>query len=342
MSKLARQVAHPPEELPRRRSPNTTALKLGLLLLLLLLLASALQHVFPLSRPPVEVGCASKPIQITDIYVIHSYWSKDRRDLAPGICRWLAQHGGPLADVPCTLAPGFWASAAPRSAILDLIERRIAAPESHARPLGWFTKLLYRLHISGAAALFDEEEQPTSLSYLGIAAVNVMAQANWTAAMSRQRQGGHGHGGEGQGGQVLPPRERVNRHLLLIEDDADLNEERVAMLQRTVAQLDPCYDMVGLDYKDSFCSLQGWRDALAAWFVPRSWRTSPHLVRARLAFSRTTGLLFSYKGALRIQSALPVTRELDLWYRDLITDGLLRVYVTCPRVVGIMGLPTVT
>lgn len=30
------------------------------------------------------------------------------------------------------------------------------------------------------------------------------------------------------------------------QDDADFNEERVAMLQRTVAQLDPCYDMVGL------------------------------------------------------------------------------------------------
>lgn len=75
---------------------------------------------------------------------IHSYWSKDRRDLAPGICRWLAEHGGPLADVPCTLAPGFWASAAPRSAILDLIKQRVVAPESHARPVGWYTKLLYR------------------------------------------------------------------------------------------------------------------------------------------------------------------------------------------------------
>ena len=96
------------------------------------------------------------------------------------------------------------------------------------------------------------------------------------------------------------------------------------------------------DYKESFCSLQRFKDGLASWFLPRSWRSSPHLVRAKLAFSRTTGLLFSYKGALRIQSAMPVTRELDLWYRDLITDGLLKVYVTCPRVVGIMGLPTVT
>ncbi|PNW69835.1 hypothetical protein CHLRE_18g748547v5 [Chlamydomonas reinhardtii] len=293
----------------------------------LVILWALIQRTFPLSRPPVEVGCANRPIKITDIYVIHSYWSKDRRDLAPGICRWLAEHGGPLADVPCTLAPGFWASAAPRSAILDLIKQRVVAPESHARPVGWYTKLLYRFHISGAAALFDEQEQPISLSYLGIAAVNVMAQSNWTAAMTRAG---------------VPLRDRVNRHLLLIEDDADFNEERVAMLQRTVAQLDPCYDMVGLDYKESFCSLQRFKDGLASWFLPRSWRSSPHLVRAKLAFSRTTGLLFSYKGALRIQSAMPVTRELDLWYRDLITDGLLKVYVTCPRVVGIMGLPTVT
>lgn len=59
-----------------------------------------------------------------------------------------------------------------------------------------------RFHISGAAALFDEQEQPISLSYLGIAAVNVMAQSNWTAAMTRAG---------------VPLRDRVNRHLLLIE-----------------------------------------------------------------------------------------------------------------------------
>ena len=95
------------------------------------------------------------------------------------------------------------------------------------------------------------------------------------------------------------------------------------------------------DSKHNYCALQRWQDRLTSWFLPAAWRTSPHLVRVKLAFSRTTGLLFSYKGAVRLLSNAPVTREVDLWYRDLATEGLFDVFVSCPTVIGSQGLPSV-
>jgi hypothetical protein len=41
----------------------------------------------------------------------------------------------------------------------------------------------------------------------------------------------------------------------------------------------------------------------------------------------------SYQGAKTILGAAPVTYEIDLWYRNLVTDGLLRAFVACPNVV---------
>ncbi|KAG2436283.1 hypothetical protein HXX76_006594 [Chlamydomonas incerta] len=308
---------------------------LGPLLIMLLLV----QRTFPivtsrLGSPTAARGlhssefapAAARRVRITDVVVIHSYWS-ERKDLGPGICNWLAEVGGPLADVPCSLFPGFWAAAAPRSAIIDLIQQRVVAPESHARPLGWYTKLLYGLGISSRAEpLLDEAEHMADPALLGIAASHVLAVSNWTFSMVRRG---------------VPPGERADRHLLLIEDDAVMTEDGMAALERALDVLDPSYDMVGLDSKDNFCSLQRWQDALASWFWPASWRTSPHLVRAKLAFSRTTGLLFSYKGAVRLLSNAPVTREVDLWYRDLATEGLFDVFVTCPTVIGSSDLPSV-
>lgn len=123
--------------------------------------------------------------------------------MGPGICSWLAQHGGPLADVPCTMFPGFWAAAAPRSAIIDLIQQRVVAPETYARPLSWYTRLLYGLGISSRAEpLLDEAEHMSDPALLGIAASHVQAVSNWTVDMARRG---------------VPPSERADRHLLLIE-----------------------------------------------------------------------------------------------------------------------------
>ncbi|PNW87110.1 hypothetical protein CHLRE_02g109450v5 [Chlamydomonas reinhardtii] len=247
--------------------------------------------------------------------------------MGPGICSWLAQHGGPLADVPCTMFPGFWAAAAPRSAIIDLIQQRVVAPETYARPLSWYTRLLYGLGISSRAEpLLDEAEHMSDPALLGIAASHVQAVSNWTVDMARRG---------------VPPSERADRHLLLIEDDAVMTTEGIAALGRVLKQLDSCYDMVALDSKHNYCALQRWQDRLTSWFLPAAWRTSPHLVRVKLAFSRTTGLLFSYKGAVRLLSNAPVTREVDLWYRDLATEGLFDVFVSCPTVIGSQGLPSV-
>ncbi|KAG2494306.1 hypothetical protein HYH03_007659 [Edaphochlamys debaryana] len=281
------------------------------------------------SDGPLIVPCAphNEVPKITDIYMIHSYWSEERKSIAPGLCQWFKENGGDvLSHAPCTLFPGFWAHAAPRAQILDLMARRVVAPETHARPLGALSKLLYWFGFSGAAPLFDEEENVVNLSLLGIAASHLLAVQNWTLEMTRVG---------------IPPSERVKRHLLLFEDDAVVTKESVAALGRSLQYLDPCYDMVGLDSTDNFCALNRLTDALLGILMPRSWLRSPRLVPARMTFSRNTALLFSYKGAVRMLKNMPVTREVDLWYRDLASDGVLDVYVTCPRVIGIQGLTTV-
>lgn len=61
---------------------------------------------------------ASQPPRVTDIYVIHSYWHRDRKEMAPAICRWLSQQTDHyLSTVPCTLVPGFHAANATREQV---------------------------------------------------------------------------------------------------------------------------------------------------------------------------------------------------------------------------------
>ncbi|EFJ41689.1 hypothetical protein VOLCADRAFT_107575 [Volvox carteri f. nagariensis] len=261
----------------------------------------------------------------TDIYVIHSYWSPERRHIAPALCDWFKREGGQLANVPCTLFPGFWARGATRDQILDLVARRIVAPETHAKPQGPLTQLLYRLGFSAAAPLFDDEEKVINLSYLGTAASHLLAVQNWTMEMVKQG---------------VPPAERTNRHLLLFEDDAVVTPETVTALQGVLQDLDPCYDVVGLDSTDNFCTFSSFTTALLDTFLLRK-SPSSRLVPARMSYSRNTGLVMSYKGAMNLLSGLPVTREIDLWFRDLMTDQVLKIFVICPRIVGPIGLETV-
>ncbi|PNH10496.1 hypothetical protein TSOC_002748 [Tetrabaena socialis] len=297
----------------------------------LVLLVAPASHMLARQDDPEAPGvvpCASrsKPTAITAIYVIHSYWSEQRRDFAPALCKWFKENGGELANVPCVLFPGYWATAATRDQVWDLVARRIVAPESHAQPQGWLTRLLYRLGISGAAPLFDEQERVINPSYLGTAASHLLAVQNWTLEMSRQQ---------------VPSHERVDRHLLLFEDDAVVTRGGIESLRRSLPFLDKCYDVLALDSTDNFCASSRWVGAMHSLLLPRKWLRSPQLVPVRYSYSRNTGLVVSNKGAIHLLSGLPVTREIDLWFRDLMTDQVLKTYVSCPRLVGSQGVPTV-
>ncbi len=70
----------------------------------------------------------------------------------------------------CTLYPGYWASAATRDQILDLVARRIVAPLTHAKAKGLLTRFLYWLGLSTAEPLFDDDEEVINPSLLGTAA----------------------------------------------------------------------------------------------------------------------------------------------------------------------------
>ena len=119
-----------------------------------------------------------------------------------------------------------------------------------------------------------------------------------------------------------------------------MTEASVAALQSVLQRLDHCYDVLGLDSKETFCAFYAASSAVLSALRLRSANTT-QLVPARLSYSRNTGLVISYKGAMGLLSGLPVTREIDLWFRDLMTDHVLKAYVACPRIVTTPGLETV-
>ncbi len=83
--------------------------------------------------------------------------------------------------------------------------------------------------------------------------------------------------------------------------------------------------------------------SLGSWLVPSSWGRPlpPRPNRSRVAHSRNTGIVLSHKGALGLRSGFPVTHEIDIWFRNVMTDGLVNIYVACPRILDPFGLPTV-
>lgn len=66
---------------------------------------------------------------ITDIYVIHSYWSPERRDNAPNICKLIAaQTDSYLSQVPCMTFPGYHATTATDAQVGCLRPRSVIIP----------------------------------------------------------------------------------------------------------------------------------------------------------------------------------------------------------------------
>ncbi len=127
------------------------------------------------------------------------------------------------------------------------------------------------------------------------------------------------------------------------QDDALVTPEVLRHITDTLAQVDRCFDVYSLDSKDNFCNMPLGLRSLGSWLVPSSWGRPlpPRPTRTRVAFSRNTGMVLSYKGALALFSGLPVTHEIDLWFRNQMTDGIVKIYVACPKIVTSMGLPTV-
>lgn len=85
--------------------------------------------------------------------------------------------------------------------ILQLIEDRIVAPETHQHPQGWFTWFLHTTGLAASIPLFHPvTESIYQRSYLGTAASHALAINNWTMELMQ-----------------LPPSERQERNLLLFE-----------------------------------------------------------------------------------------------------------------------------
>ncbi|KAG2495716.1 hypothetical protein HYH03_006316 [Edaphochlamys debaryana] len=199
--------------------------------------------------------------------------------------------------------------------------RHLVAPDIYSRPHTWTTELLYSLGVwPGPAALFDRDERVQSTA-VDAAASFMSAVQRWTLEMTERG---------------VPSSKRADRQLLILRDDAELTEESVARLLRAMDDLPACYDALSLDAPDAYCT-----DWASSWLLPKAWRPQARVVSARsraaVAHPRSTGMVVSYKGAIRMLSGLPVTRELDVFLRDLCVDGVLDMYVTCPRVVAVSG-----
>ena len=114
-----------------------------------------------------------------------------------------------------------------------------------------------------------------------------------------------------------------------LEDDADLGAEPAEFGEKLLAlaeHLPSSWDVVSLAPKPRVCTLS----ALLPWY--RSWSA---LVRPRLAFSRTTALVYSARGVGRVLAELPVNNAVDLWMRALMRQGKLVIMLHCGGLVRI-------
>lgn len=104
-------------------------------LLVIYTLSRALMHWN--SRGWSEAACnpAGRPPVISDIYVIHSYWSAERRDNAPNICKRIAEQTDTyLSRVPCMTFPGYHATTATDAEVGCLRLRRSTRSSYLLRP----------------------------------------------------------------------------------------------------------------------------------------------------------------------------------------------------------------
>ncbi len=67
---------------------------------------------------------------ITDIKVIHSYWSPERKHLAPDLCEFFSKQSNYLSQVPCMAFPGYHATNATDEQV-GWLNSTAPAPELH-------------------------------------------------------------------------------------------------------------------------------------------------------------------------------------------------------------------
>ena len=95
--------------------------------------------------------------------------------------------------------------------------------------------------------------------------------------------------------------------------------EFVARLLQLSRSFPPGWDLVSLLPTPGLCARARW--------LP--WYPDNELIHPRLAFSRTTALVFSPKGVQTLLRALPADNTVDMWYRRLMRAGELDVYIHC-------------
>lgn len=79
-------------------------------LLLLCLLLRPVAHTGHRGWSQAACNPAGRAPAITDIKVIHSYWSPERKHFAPSLCESFSKQSNYLSQVPCMAFPGYHAT----------------------------------------------------------------------------------------------------------------------------------------------------------------------------------------------------------------------------------------
>ena len=121
------------------------------------------------------------------------------------------------------------------------------------------------------------------------------------------------------------------RAILLLEDDANIDFERFASkIDGLMRALPRGWDVLALDSHPEFCGVaRRWPLSASA----SGKRNGVELHRAYTTFSRTTALVVSWQGALRILRRLPSSLVIDMFLARLLRLGALRIYVSCDGIV---------
>eukprot|EP00873_Tetraselmis_striata_P001347 jgi/Tetstr1/421611/TSEL_012552.t1 len=133
----------------------------------------------------------------------------------------------------------------------------------------------------------------------------------------------------------LPPKEALRMQyagagsggsILVLEDDANLLPGFERAVLGMLPELPENWDLLDLDPAPGLCDGGSW------------WRGHPktrvfgsryRLHRSHVAFTRTTAVVYSEKGARTILRHLPTSLVVDLYVAKLLRLGILSVYVSC-------------
>ena len=240
------------------------------------------------------------------VYILTAAWDAARAVNAHAVC-------GALRAGTCAVVPGIYAKGMNESGLAALEAEGLVTRRPLPAPPAWLALVPGPLRPLAP-------EYPANQMLVSYRAAAALANTAGNARILRIMAAAAAAAGPEVASRTL---------YVYLEDDADLGDAPGAFEARLLAlaqALPRAWDVLSLTPAPRVCE----NSARLPWYDAAS-----GLVRPRLAFSRTTAVVYSQRGVARLLAALPADNIVDLWYRRLMRQGKLAILLHCNRLVRI-------